>query len=660
MLEVDGVPVARRPVVILNPLGLHLRPADLFVGTARRFEAEVRVHLDGRAVDGKSILDLATLAAGCGTRLELEARGPDAEAALAALAELVAARFHDGDGAACPAAGMTPPRARPPRDLVALVARILSERDADPLMRAAAEGARDLIGARGAAMSVGGNPRHNRLIVVASTAEDPPRDWGPLDGDGLLPFATLDATDRPARLTRAELDADPRSRPSRLVGEGRPTPNGWLVVPLVDRDGKGIGLLQLWDKVEGEFTEDDEAVLVQLARLAAVAIANARADQELRGEAERKDEFLAMLSHELRNPLAAIGNAVRLAERSDAGEDLAWSLGVISRQQRHLSRLIDDLLDVSRIARGKIRLRRDTLEVTPILESAAATVAALVEERNHTLELDLDRGTLWAKVDPTRLEQVVVNLLTNAAKYSEDGGHIRLSGRVEAGQLVVRVKDGGFGIPPEQLSELFELFAQGDNSPGRSEGGLGVGLAVVKRLVELHGGTIDAASEGPGRGSEFVVRLPAATGPVEVRPPSAGPSRAAHPGARVLVVDDNADAARSLERLLRLAGHDVTVAHDGDEALGAARETRPEFVLLDIGLPGMDGHEVASRLRREGCCEGAILVAVSGYGQDEDRRRSREVGIDHHLVKPLDHDALLALISAGAGGDRSASGPGGD
>ena len=364
----------------------------------------------------------------------------------------------------------------------------------------------------------------------------------------------------------------------------------------------------------------------------------------------RKDEFLAMLAHELRNPLSAIGNAVTLSTRSGLQEHIEWSMEVITRQMRHLTRLIDDLLDVSRINRGKIELRREVLDLTPILEGAAATAGPLIDERKHTLQVAMDRGDLWADVDPTRLEQVVVNLLNNAAKYSEDGGNILLWARHEGDEVVISVRDRGIGIPPEKLTQMFELFAQGDRSLARSEGGLGIGLTVVKKLVEMHGGTVEATSQGPGKGSEFTVRLPRAARPAAPAPAKAAPTGGEAKPSRILVVDDNVDTARGMARLLKLLGHEVAVAHDGPEGIEAARRHRPDFVLLDIGLPGMDGYEVASRLRREECGKDAVIIAISGYGREEDRRRSKGAGIDHHLIKPLDQDALLSLLSAGAGG----------
>ena len=394
------------------------------------------------------------------------------------------------------------------------------------------------------------------------------------------------------------------------------------VSPLRDSEGRIIGA----SKVGRDVTREK---LIEAERI--------EADR-------RKDEFLAMLAHELRNPLSAIGNAVSLSNRSGLQEHIDWSMGVIARQMKHLTRLIDDLLDVSRISRGKIDLRRDVLDLYPILESALATTRPLIEERKHAVELATDRENLWVNGDATRIEQVMTNLLNNAAKYSENGGHIRLSAYSEGDQVVISVIDRGMGIPPEKLPQMFELFAQGDRSLARSEGGLGIGLTVVKKLVELHGGSVTARSHGPGTGCEFTFRLPRAERPSSARPEERSPRSGEGKSARILVVDDNEDTARGMARLLKLLGHQVALALDGYEAIRVAGEHRPDFVLLDIGLPGMDGYEVASRLRREECCQEAVIIAVSGYGQDEDRRRSKEAGFDHHLVKPVDHDALISLL----------------
>ena len=537
--------------------------------------------------------------------------------------------------------------------LAEISARINAAHDVNSVIRVVSREALDLFGTHRAAISMVLNPDFPQPVNVVSTSDsghDAVEVALPsLDRDALI--EVLGRTNEPIRLTKAEIEADPTWRMLSRIGGDSIIRDGWLAAPLVSRNRKSMGLIQLSDKHDGPFTPEDEALLVQLSLLAAIAIENARLYEELRGNDQRKDEFLAMLAHELRNPLAAIGNAVKLLEAGFA-EHAEWSMDVIGRQMHHLTRLIDDLLDVSRISRGKIELRRDLIDATPILESAAATVKALVEERKHTLEVAIDRGNLWVGADPTRLEQVVVNLLNNAAKYSENSGRIRLEARSESGQVVIQVSDQGMGIAPEKLPQMFELFAQGDRSLARSEGGLGIGLTVVKKLVEMHGGTISARSEGVGKGSDFTIRLPSASKPAATRTDApTSPSTATEPRkARILVVDDNIDTARGMARLLKLIGHTIATAHSGPEAIEAARQHRPDFVLLDIGLPGMTGYEVAARLRQEESCQGAVIIAVSGYGQDEDRRRSKESGFDHHLIKPLDHDALLALLENSGNG----------
>ena len=359
---------------------------------------------------------------------------------------------------------------------------------------------------------------------------------------------------------------------------------------------------------------------------------------------KRKDEFLAMLAHELRNPLAAIGNAVMICSRGDMREHLDWALGVVRRQMGHLSRLIDDLLDVSRISRGKIHLKLERMDVAPVISNAIESVRPLLSERQHAVQVSVPSGILWADADPTRLEQIVVNLLNNAAKYTDPGGLIKLYARLEEGSVVVRVSDTGVGMAPEKLPEMFELFAQGDRSLARSEGGLGIGLTLVRKLVEMHGGTITAENPGVDQGSTFTFRIPAArpgAEPVVV----AGETGEAARGMRVLVVDDNVDTVLGRSKILASQGHRVSAAYSGPEALDAAKANRPEVILLDIGLPGMDGYEVAKRLRCEEYGRGALIVAITGYGLDGDRRRSTDSGFDHHLVKPLDHAALIALLS---------------
>jgi PAS domain S-box-containing protein len=364
---------------------------------------------------------------------------------------------------------------------------------------------------------------------------------------------------------------------------------------------------------------------------------------QLQEHDKRKDEFLAMLGHELRNPLAAISNAATLMTLTDLKEHRDYALEAIQRQSTHLSRIIDDLLDISRINLGKFILRREILDATPILDSAVETVRPLAEARNHTFELTIDRGKLWVDADPTRLEQVVVNLLNNAAKYSENGRCIQLSASHEGDDIVIRVKDAGLGIPPEKLPEMFQIFSQADHSAARTEGGIGIGLTIVKKLVEMHSGSITAHSEGLGKGSEFIVRLPAAT-PAAAAPTTKVPLATGRM-LRILVVDDNIDTARGMAMLLELTGHDVVIAHSGAEALAAAQAHRPEFILLDIGLPGMDGYEVAKQLRHMPWCQDSVIVAASGYGQEEDHDRTKAAGFDYHLVKPIDFNAISLVLT---------------
>jgi len=380
-----------------------------------------------------------------------------------------------------------------------------------------------------------------------------------------------------------------------------------------------------------------------------------RAEETLRESDRRKDEFLAMLAHELRNPLAVIGNAVHILRMS--GDSLEWARDMIGRQVKHLSRLIDDLLDVSRISRGKIQLRIDRLDAATILRRAVESVRPLIEQRQHELTVSLPAHGLWVDADPIRLEQVAVNLLTNAAKYTEPSGHIRLAAEREGRNIVFRIRDDGLGIPPERLPEMFQLFVQGERSIARSEGGLGIGLTLVKGLVEMHGGSVTASSEGPNQGSEFSVYLPAVEqeplNPTAPEPGSAGQES----GLRILVIDDNREGASLTATLLRELGHEVRTAHDGPTGLASARSSRPDVVLLDLGLPGMDGYQVAKAIRGEPGFEDIQIIVVSGYGEEQARRRSLEAGCDLHLVKPVDIEALLALLKRPDLGRRGSPGP---
>jgi len=372
------------------------------------------------------------------------------------------------------------------------------------------------------------------------------------------------------------------------------------------------------------------------------------AEQELREANRHKDEFLAMLSHELRNPLAPILNAIEIIERAGANDEplrCAYQ-AVIARQVQHMKRLLDDLLDVSRVSQGKIELRNQSVELAGLLLQAVEVSRPLMLEKHQQLTMTLGHEPMPLLADPTRIVQVFANLVNNATKFTDNGGHITLTASVSDGHAVVSVRDDGAGMSPDLIPHAFDLFVQEQRSSDRAQGGLGIGLTLVRTLVKMHGGSVTALSDGPGRGSEFIVRLP--LGPAiapRAQPIARAPADEGDAAPlRVLVVDDNVDAADALRYVLKLSGHDVTVAYDGPGALAAAAAAQPELVLLDIGLPGMDGYQVAARLRQAGH-ERAALIAISGYGQEEDLRRSRGAGFDHHLVKPVDGATLKKLIA---------------
>ena len=364
---------------------------------------------------------------------------------------------------------------------------------------------------------------------------------------------------------------------------------------------------------------------------------------KLREADRRKDEFLAMLAHELRNPLAPIRNGVEVLRVGDEAVRERARL-LIGRQVEHLSRLVDDLLEVSRITQGKVVLQKRTLPLSEVVDAALETVRPLTEAGGQAIEARIP-AEVCVEVDAVRMAQVVGNLLHNAIKFTPPGGQILVATSREAGGgIALRVRDTGVGIAPEILPHVFELFAQADRSLDRAQGGLGIGLSLVKALVEMHGGRVDAASEGAGRGSVFTIHLPAEAVRDTVGPTSV-PARAA-PGRprRVLVVEDNVDSAEAMMLLLRGAGHHVTVVNDGGEAVAVARGMKPEVVLLDIGLPGMDGYEIARQLRRFDETRNARMIAVSGYGQPKDRQLSLDAGFDLHLVKPVDPERLTAAL----------------
>lgn len=410
-----------------------------------------------------------------------------------------------------------------------------------------------------------------------------------------------------------------------------------IVTPLYDQSGALYG----YAKITRDLTER-------------------RRVRSLEEQRRQISEFLAMLGHELRNPLAPMRNAVELLRMSSQREEsFAWPVDVLDRQLTHVARLVDDLLDVSRITRGKITLRRERLSLRDLVDRAVAASRSTFDERGQTVEVSHADGALPVDGDATRLTQIVMNLLHNASKFTPEGGHAWVRTETDDSMAVVHVRDDGIGIPPDLIVRVFELFAQGERSLDRSEGGLGVGLTLVRRIAEMHGGNATAKSEGPGQGSEFSVRIPLLTEAAPLEPGEPTPRRGAVPAKearRVLVVDDNRDAAESLAALLRTLGHHAMTAHDGLSAISMVPVFGPDVILLDLGLPRMDGYEVAARLRGSGAPLPAKLVALTGYGQEEDRRRTRSAGFSAHLVKPVQLDDLRRVVEEPEATSESAGG----
>jgi signal transduction histidine kinase/ActR/RegA family two-component response regulator len=370
-----------------------------------------------------------------------------------------------------------------------------------------------------------------------------------------------------------------------------------------------------------------------------------RAEEGLKIANRAKNEFLAILAHELRNPLAPIRNAVQIL--NTRGDGLApesqWAVSAIDRQVRQMSRLIDDLVDVARVASNRLDLRKERVDVADVLRSAVETSATHLERGGQDFSMTLPVEPLYLDADPIRLAQAVSNLLSNSAKYTGREGRIWLAAERENGHALITVRDTGVGIPPSMLSHIFDMFTQGEQSRARTLGGLGIGLTLAKRLVEMHGGTVSADSAGPDKGSTFVIRLPAANSHAQT-PHAEGSPNMRTSSLRMLIVDDNRDAADSLAMLLRINGHDIRTAYDGAEALETASDFHPDVVLLDIGLPKMDGHEVAAKIRQEPWGRPVCLIAVTGWSDEADRAKSRAAGFDHHLVKPLDTAHLAQLL----------------
>ena len=373
-----------------------------------------------------------------------------------------------------------------------------------------------------------------------------------------------------------------------------------------------------------------------------------RAEDTLKKADRAKNEFIATLAHELRNPMAPIRNAVQVLQLEETpSPKLQWALEVIDRQMQHMTRLTDDLLDLARITSNKIELRKSRTELANLVSGAVEISRPLIEEREQELNLNIPAEPVYLNGDITRLSQVISNLLNNASKYTARGGRIRLDARLQDGEAVIVVEDNGIGIPAGKLPHIFEMFAQIGKSAEDSGGGLGIGLTLVRQLVGMHGGTVEAYSDGDGKGSTFIVRLPVITGTRSEEIPELGPetqSSASTLKRRILVVDDNVDCAESLGMLLRLTGNEVRIANDGQEAVELVGTFQPDIAFLDIGMPKLNGYEAARRIR-ESQGKDLLLIAVSGWGQEDDRRRSKDAGFDHHLVKPIDFDALETLLA---------------
>jgi PAS domain S-box-containing protein len=423
----------------------------------------------------------------------------------------------------------------------------------------------------------------------------------------------------------------------RVHREGHLIPVSLTISPIYDEGGAVVGASKIARDISARREAEAERARLSdhLRRLAA----------ELSVADTRKNEFLATLAHELRNPLAPLANMLEVLKRDD--DDAAarrMARDTMERQLRQLVRLVDDLLDLNRITHNRLELRQANIEAAPVFQQAIEASRPLLQSVDQTLSVELPDAPVYLHADPVRLAQVFGNLLNNASRYSPAGAHVSLVARRTGNELVVSVRDNGIGIAADKLQEIFEMFTQLDRSYSRAQSGLGIGLTLARRLVSLHGGSIEARSPGPGQGSEFIVRLPVlATVPEKLEPqptPMAAPRQR-----RVLVVDDNEDAAISLAMLLDMSGNETHLAHDGVQALEAAEKLRPDVVLLDIGMPRMNGHEVCRRMRSQPWGRDLKVIALTGWGQDQDRKKSREAGFDGHLVKPVDPEKLTEVIA---------------
>jgi PAS domain S-box-containing protein len=479
-----------------------------------------------------------------------------------------------------------------------------------------------------------------RLSSAAGVPAESTRAMARLDfGEGVAGTAAVQR--RVVVATHIQQSDDANTRPLKALGI-----RTCVCRPLVVGD-RLLGTLSLASRTKDRFDDDELAFIETICQYVTVACERLRLLNELKEEGLRKDEFLAMLAHELRNPLAPIRSAVRVLNLKGSGvPEARWSREIIERQVQHLTRLVDDLLDVSRITRNKLVLQKSRIELAEVISGAVDASRPLVEQYGHELTVSLPSRPVYVDGDAVRLSQVVQNLLNNAAKYTERGGRIWLTAERQDDDVVVRVKDTGIGIPRVTLPRLFEMFYQADRSLERAQSGLGVGLALVRRLVEAHGGSVEARSEGVGKGSEFIVRLPVVTEPAAALvPPAAGDGRIVS-GLRILVADDNRDSADLFAMFLGLMGNDVRTAYDGVAAVEEAERFAPDAVLLDIGMPRLNGEDACRRMRATPSGKNAVLIAVTGWDHEENRRRILDAGFDAHLVKPVDPTEVSELLAS--------------
>lgn len=515
----------------------------------------------------------------------------------------------------------------------------------DDVVRVVAEEAKRILHARSAFSLVATGDGKTSQSWSESIDDD---STGPQDVADLEQIS-LDVcrTNQPRRLTRLEFETSADQSTGQENTHNKVLWKSWLGVPFVSRSGRNLGLIQAFDKDDGEFTERDQSVLVQLAHIASVAIENAQLYSELKDGDRRKDEFLAVLAHELRNPLAPLRNGLQILQLPGVDTKTAtMAKEMMDRQLSHMVRLIDDLLDISRISRNKMELRRSRVLLADVVSSAIETCRPMIEEAGHKLTVGLPTVPVYLDADLTRLAQIFANLLANSAKYTPNGGHISLTAHELSEQLVVKVADTGIGIPKHALNSIFNMFSQVDRSIERSAGGLGIGLALVKGLVEMHGGTVEAFSPGEGMGSVFTVRLPvhsAATAATMDEGNNSSPETVAR--RRILVVDDNQDAATSMAMMLTLMENEVRVAHDGIQAVEVAEEFQPQLILMDVGMPRLNGYEATRRIREQEWGHDIAVIALTGWGQEADKVLSREAGCNGHLVKPVNLPDLERLLN---------------